>query len=406
MKKPELLCPAGNLQKLKIACMYGADAVFIGGIEFGLRSNSDNFTIQDIKEGVEFAKTYNADIYVTTNIYAHDNNYKGFAEFVKDLEDAGVKGIIVSDPGYIEICQKVAPKIEIHISTQQSAANKYAVEYYKNLGAHRVVLARELSLEEIKETTNGVSVEIEVFIHGAVCSSYSGRCTMSNHMTMRDSNRGGCSQSCRWEYELMYKEDDQYIAVELDQEEVKFNMSAKDMNALREIPKLIEIGVDSLKVEGRMKSFHYLATVTKIYRQAIDLYLKDPDNYQVNPKWELELQKAESRETYTGAMISDLSKKGQLFGNQYQRNTHEYCGYVLDYNEDTKLALVEQRNHFSIGSSVEFFGPENDLIEIVIEQMYDLDMNPVQRVNQPLTNVYIKVDNKLQKDWLMRKAVK
>lgn len=401
MKRPELLAPAGNLEKLKVACIYGADAVFLGGQSYGLRSNSDNFTIEEIREGVEFARSYKADVYVTTNIYAHSENMVGFKEYVVELQAAGVRGIIVSDPGYIEIAKQFAPELEIHISTQQSITNKYAVNYYEKQGVDRVVLARELAFQEIKDVVDNCNTEVEVFIHGAVCSSYSGRCTLSNHMTLRDSNRGGCCQSCRWDYQLSTVTDGQLQPLELNND-YNFTMSAKDMSMLHYIPEMCSLGVDSFKIEGRMKSFHYLATVVNVYRTAIDSYFEDADNYQVKPEWIEELRKAESRETYEGALTGDLSAKGQIFDDQYKPKKVEYAGYVLDYSDG--YALVEERNHFKVGDELEFFGPHSQVFKQVITEIIDEDGNSIERANKPLMQVKIKVEQPVEKHWLVRKG--
>lgn len=398
MKRVELLAPAGNLEKLKVACIYGANAVFLGGQNYGLRSNSDNFSIEEIIEGVNFAKKYNVDVYVTTNIFAHSENLIGFKQYVIELEQAGVRGIIVSDPAYIKIAKEYAPSLEIHISTQQSISNKNAVKYFEKQGVDRVVLARELTFSEIKEIASETDTEIEVFIHGAVCSSYSGRCTLSNHMTLRDSNRGGCCQSCRWDYKLLDKEKN---PMELNKD-YDFTMSAKDMNMLNYIPQMCELGVDSFKIEGRMKSFHYLATVVNVYRSALDSYYKDPDAYCVKEEWIEELKKAESRETHPGSLIGDFSADGQIFDDQYKPKKVEYAGYVLDYDPQTNQALVEERNHFKVGDTLEFFGPESQLFKQTITQIIDEEGNEIERANKPLMKVKIKVDKPVQKHWLVR----
>ncbi|MCL6617024.1 MAG: U32 family peptidase, partial [Anoxybacillus ayderensis] len=238
VKKPELLAPAGNLEKLKVAVHYGADAVFIGGQEYGLRSNADNFTLEEMAEGVQFAKQYGAKIYVTTNIYAHNENIPGLEEYLRGLESVGVHGIIVADPLIIETARRVAPKLEVHLSTQQSLTNWKAVQFWKEEGLERVVLARETSAEEIREIKEKVDIEIETFIHGAMCIAYSGRCVLSNHMTARDSNRGGCCQSCRWDYDLYKLEGDEAVAL-FDEHADPFAMSPKDLNLIQSIPKMI-----------------------------------------------------------------------------------------------------------------------------------------------------------------------
>ncbi len=281
MKKPELLAPAGNLEKLKIAVHYGADAVFIGGQEYGLRSNADNFTMDEIREGVEFANRYGAKIYVTTNIIAHDENMEGLDDYLEQLEATGATGIIVADPLIIETCKRVAPKLEIHLSTQQSLSNYKAVEYWKEEGLDRVVLARETGAMEMQEIKDKVDIEIEAFIHGAMCIAYSGRCTLSNHMTARDSNRGGCCQSCRWDYDLLTVDNDGELDVYYeDGNAVPFAMSPRDLKLIESIPNMMDLGIDSLKIEGRMKSIHYIATVVSVYRKVIDAYACRPRKFQ------------------------------------------------------------------------------------------------------------------------------
>ena len=402
MNKPELLIPAGNLEKLKIACIYGADAVFLGGYEFGLRSNSDNFSYEDIKEGCQIAKEYGVKVYVTTNIFAHEENFEGFKEFVVHLQACGVTGIIVSDPGYIHICQQYAPELEIHISTQHSITNYQAVNYYQSLGASRVVLARELSFDEVKDIVDHTDCEIEIFIHGAVCSSYSGRCTLSNHMTSRDSNRGGCCQSCRWDYQLMKKDNDQIIPVSLSEEETAFNMSAKDMDTLNYLPQILELGVDSLKVEGRMKTYHYVATVTKVYRQAIDSYYQDPNNFKVKDEWVKELEKAASRETYIGAFIGDLGIEDQIYNEQYKPASNiDFVGMVVNYQDG--YIKVEQRNCFCKDDNIEILTPNSDNITFSIDKMYNKDGELIVRANHPLMEVYIPYDVSIPNYSMIRK---
>lgn len=402
MNKPELLIPAGNLEKLKIACIYGADAVFLGGYEFGLRSNSDNFSYEDIKEGCKIAKAYGVKVYVTTNIFAHEENFEGFKEFVIHLQTCGVTGIIVSDPGYIHICKQYAPELEIHISTQHSITNYQAVNYYQSLGASRVVLARELSFDEIKDIVDHTDCEIEIFIHGAVCSSYSGRCTLSNHMTSRDSNRGGCCQSCRWDYQLMKKDNDQIIPVSLSEEETAFNMSAKDMDTLNYLPQILELGVDSLKVEGRMKTYHYVATVTKVYRQAIDSYYQDPDNFKVKDEWIKELEKAASRETYIGAFIGDLGIEDQIYNEQYKPASNiDFVGMVVNYQDG--YIKVEQRNCFCKGDNIEILTPNSENITFSIDKMYNNEGELIDRANHPLMEVYIPYDVSIPNYSMIRK---
>lgn len=403
-KKPELLAPAGSLEKLKIAVHYGADAVFIGGQEFGLRSSADNFSIEEMSEAVEFAKNYGAKIYVTTNIFAHNENMDGLEEYLEDLQRVGVAGIIVADPLIIETCKRVAPNVEVHLSTQQSLTNWQAVKFWKEEGLHRVVLAREVGLEEMLEMKKHVDIEIETFIHGAMCISYSGRCVLSNHMTARDSNRGGCCQSCRWDYHL-YEQKEEEIPL-YNEEHLPFSMSPKDLNLLEGIPKVIEAGIDSLKIEGRMKSIHYVATVTSVYRKVIDAYCADPDNFEIDPMWIEELDKCANRDTAAAFFEEEPTYKEQLFGRiDGKKVPVDFAGLVLDYNEETNMVTLQQRNYFKPGDKVEFFGPEIENFTQIVGTVLDEEGNELDAARHPLQIVTFKVDKPLYPNNMMRKGV-
>ncbi|AXN37617.1 U32 family peptidase [Peribacillus butanolivorans] len=403
VKKPELLAPAGNLEKLKIAVHYGADAVFIGGQEYGLRSNAGNFTFEEMKEGVEFAKKYGAKVYVTTNIFAHNENIDGLEEYLEGLQEAGVHGIIVADPLIIETCKRVAPNVEIHLSTQQSLSNWKAVQYWKEEGLERVVLARETSAEEIREMKEKVDIEIEAFVHGAMCIAYSGRCTLSNHMTARDSNRGGCCQSCRWDYDLYELNQDGEKAL-FDKEDAPFAMSPKDLKLIESLPGMIEIGIDSLKVEGRMKSIHYIATVVSVYRKVIDAYCADPDNFKIKQEWLEELDKCANRETASAFMEGEIpGYKQQMFGNHTVKTRFDFAGLVLDYNEESQIVTLQQRNFFKPGDEVEFFGPEIENFTQKIGTIWDESGNELDAARHPLQIVRIQVDKQVYVNNMMRK---
>lgn len=405
IKKPELLAPAGNLEKLKIAVHYGADAVFLGGQEYGLRSNADNFTIEEIKEGVDFANKYGAKIYITTNIIAHDENMDGLEDYLIALEGTGATGIIVADPLIIETCKRVAPKLEIHLSTQQSLSNVKAVEYWKSEGLERVVLARETSAEEIKEMKEKIDIEIEAFIHGAMCIAYSGRCTLSNHMTARDSNRGGCCQSCRWDYDLLTVDDGE-LDVVYDGDATPFAMSPKDLKLVESIPKMIDIGVDSLKIEGRMKSIHYIATVVSVYRKVIDAYCADPENFKIKPEWLIELDKCANRDTASAFFEGVPGFEEQMFGHEQSKKTpFDFCGLVLDYSEETQIATIQQRNNFKPGQEIEFFGPEIENFKQVIDVIYDEEGTELDAARHPLQIVQIKVKHPVYPMNMMRKEL-
>ncbi|WP_435303476.1 peptidase U32 family protein [Staphylococcus agnetis] len=407
IKKPELLAPAGNLEKLKIAIHYGADAVFIGGQEYGLRSNADNFTIDEIKEGVDFANQYGAKVYITTNIIAHDENIEGLDTYLKQLESTGATGIIVADPLIIETCKRVAPKLEIHLSTQQSLSNYKAVEFWKEEGLDRVVLARETGAMEMQEIKDKVDIEIEAFIHGAMCIAYSGRCTLSNHMTARDSNRGGCCQSCRWDYDLLTVDQDGELDLYFDDSQsVPFAMSPRDLKLIESIPNMMDLGIDSLKIEGRMKSIHYIATVVSVYRKVIDAYAADPENFKIKPEWLIELDKCANRDTAPAFFKGTPGYEEQMFGNESaKKSPFDFIGLVLAYDETTQLATIQQRNHFKPCQEVEFFGPEIDTFKQVIDVIYDEEGNELDAARHPLQIIQIKVNQPIYKNNMMRKEV-
>ncbi|MGM7683041.1 peptidase U32 family protein [Cytobacillus sp. Hm23] len=402
-KKPELLAPAGNLEKLKIAVHYGADAVYIGGQEYGLRSNADNFSHEEMAEGVKFANDYGAKIYVTTNIYAHNENIDGLEEYLQGLQSAGVTGIIVADPLIIETCRLVAPKLEVHLSTQQSLSNWKAVQFWKEEGLERVVLGRETSAEEIREIKEKTDIEIETFIHGAMCISYSGRCTLSNHMTARDSNRGGCCQSCRWDYDLYsLNSNDDEVAL-FEENDAPFAMSPKDLKLVESIPKMIDLGIDSLKIEGRMKSIHYVATVVSVYRKIIDAYCADPDYFTIKQEWLEELDKCANRETAPAFFEGVPGYKEQMYGNHSKKTAFDFAGLVLDYNKEAKIVTLQQRNHFKPGEEVEFFGPEIENFTQKIEEIWDEDGNVLDAARHPLQIIKFRVDKDVFPNNMMRK---
>lgn len=397
MKKVELLAPAGSLDKAKIALMYGADAVYVGGKQFSLRARASNFELEDLKELSEFAHERNKKVYVTMNIIPHDEDLQGLDEYLKYLESIKIDAIITSSRYIMSRALEVAPNVERHLSTQMSTTNSLSIDYYKKIGVERVVLAREVTLCEIEKIMKKTDVEVEVFIHGGMCSSYSGHCVLSNHMTNRDANRGGCAHSCRWNYTLF---EDGIPGNNF------YNIGSKDMMALKYIPKLIDLGVASLKIEGRMKSMYYLATVIKSYRMLIDLYYAKhevtKDEYEMI---EREIGKAENRLTSNGFYEGLPDVEGQLYDNRSEHPTKEYIGYVLDYNEDTKMALIEQRNYFIPGDLVEFFGPNLENTQMVVDEIIDYQTNEKLEVAQhPLQLLLIKVPFKLEKHNMMRKV--
>ncbi|HEY8444637.1 MAG TPA: U32 family peptidase [Bacilli bacterium] len=396
MKKIELLSPAGNLEKLKTAIIYGADAVYIGGKKFSLRARASNFDLEDIKEACEFAKKYNANVYVTMNIIPHNEDFSGLVDYLKYLENVGVKAIIVSSPHIIDVALKVAPKLEVHISTQLSITNSSACNYYQSLGAKRVVLGREVSLDEIELITKNTDISLEVFIHGGMCSSYSGRCMLSNHFVNRDANRGGCAHSCRWNYQLY--DNDELI----HPQDKYFHIGSKDLMGLKAIPRLIELGVDSLKIEGRMKSEYYIATIVRCYRNLIDDYYQGKKiDYMY---YFSELLKAENRSTSTGFLFGDVTTNEQLYELD-EIPTKEFVGVVLDYDHDTKIAKIEQRNYFKPGDKLEFFGPKLPNTHMIVEEIWDEEHNYLNAARHPKQTIYMKVDFPISQHDMIRLVI-
>ena len=402
-QKPELLAPAGNLEKLKFAIHYGADAVYIGGKQFGLRSNAGNFTFEEMEEGVAFANKYGAKVYVATNIIAHNENLTGAHEYFKKLYEVGIAAVIVADPALIQACREAAPDLEVHISTQASVANWKTAEYWKNEGVPRVVLAREVLVQEIREMKEKVDIEIEAFIHGAMCISYSGRCVLSNHMTARDANRGGCAQSCRWKYDLFEDGTDGTIPVS-DEADEQYTMSSQDLSMVEHLPDLIDAGVDSLKIEGRMKSIHYIATVVNVYRKIIDTYCEDPENYQIDQEWIDEIWKAAQRSLTSGFYYDEPTEKDQLFGKPDRIPRYDFAGLVLDYDEETQIATIQQRNNFGLGDEIEFFGPNFYHYKQTITELWDEDGEPLDRAKHAMMITKVKVDKPLKAYDMMRKG--
>ena len=390
--KYELLAPAGDLEKLKVAIMYGADAVFIGGLKFSLRSRASNFTLSDIKEGCEFAHKHNAKIHVTCNIVMHNLDVDDVIEYLKALEDCGVDCIIASSLYILRMVKKYT-KMEAHVSTQASTTNQEAVNLFDSIGMDRCVLSRELSLDEIDEIRKNTKIDLEAFIHGGMCVSYSGRCMLSNNMTNRDANRGGCAHSCRWCYDLI--EDGKVLNPEGDY----FAMSSKDLCAIRAIPRLMDIGVNSFKIEGRMKSINYIATVVNTYRKLIDEYQKTHkiESFEL---YENMIKKGENRLASTGFLFG-LTVNEMLYDLNKSVPTKEFIGIVKDYDEKTQMATVEQRNYFKPNSKIEIFTP-TETFYINIDQIYDEEDNLLDVARHPLQIIKFKCEKKLKPYDLLR----
>ena len=387
----ELLAPAGNLEKLKIAVMYGANAIFIGGKEFSLRSRASNFTLEDIKEGCEFAHKYGAKVHVTTNILPHNDNLEGLKEYLLNLEKCGVDAIICASLYIMNVALKYT-KLEVHASTQDSICNSSAIKFYEKIGVKRVVLGREVSLAELKEIRKKTNIEIEVFIHGGMCSSYSGRCMLSNEMANRDANRGGCAHSCRWNYDLLAN------GKKINQDNY-FSLASKDLCALKYIPDLIDNNITSLKIEGRMKSTHYIATVVNAYRRAIDsYYLNKTIDYD---KFDYMIKKAENRLTSIGFYNGEPGINEHLYINFGEEPSQEFVGTVLDYKDG--YMIMEVRNYFTLNDTLEIFSPKEELRSFKIESIIDMEGNNIEICNHPNQIVKIKVPFKVLEFDFVRK---
>ncbi|MBQ0064219.1 MAG: U32 family peptidase [Firmicutes bacterium] len=398
MNKIELLAPAGNLEKAKIAILYGADAVYIGGKQFSLRSRASNFSLKEIKELVEFAKEHGSHVHVTVNMLPHESDLEGLKEYLLALDECGIHAIIVASPSIMMLAKSLPIHYEVHVSTQHSSTNSSAVKYWKDKGMDRVVLGRECQLEHIEAMAKKNLLPIEIFIHGGMCISFSGRCVLSNHMTLRDANRGGCAQSCRWKYHLMDGES------EISDPTNLFSMSSKDLQAIQFIPKFIEWGVASLKIEGRMKSAYYLATVVSSYRKCIDLYYQQGyvTEEQIK-KLQFEISKAENRPTGPGFYKGLPDYKVQLYQDHDEIVTQEYVAYVLDYNEETGIAKIQVKNHFVPNNTFEIFGPNIESTNVYIGNMYDKDNELVEICKTPMQIVYTKWQGPIEKDAMIRK---
>lgn len=405
MKKIELLAPAGDMNKLKTAVEYGADAVYLGGESFGLRKASKNFSVEDIKWATNYLHERGKKIHVTLNIIPHDKDIVGVEEYIEKLNDIGVDALIVADPGMFMKVKKVAPNFPIHISTQGSVTNVETVKFWKDLGAERVVMARELSLEEVSDIIKNVGdeIEIETFAHGAMCMSYSGRCLLSNYMTGRDANMGDCAQPCRYKYHLVEeKRPGEYFPIE-EHDEGTFIMNSKDLCMIEHIDDMIRAGISSLKIEGRVKSEYYLATVIRSYRMAIDAYYEDPENYKYDPYLLEEIKKVSHRDFTTGFFYGKANENSQVYEDNSYIRGYDFVGIVLDYNNDTKVATIEQRNRIFNGEDIEIFGPGIKHFNYNIQEMYDDKDREIEVANKAKQIFKIKIDKPVKKGFILRR---
>lgn len=405
MKKPELLAPAGNFEKLRMAFAYGADAVYMGGKSFGLRAFSDNFTDEELKKAIEYAHSLDKKAYVTINVFPHNEDCLELPDYIRFLQSSGADGIIISDLGVYRIARKAAPGLPLHISTQANNTNWSSVLCWQELGAKRVVLARELSLAEIREIRQKSAVELEAFVHGAMCISYSGRCLLSNYMAGRDSNRGECAQPCRWRYHLVEEKRPGEFFPICEDERGSYIFNSKDLCMLPYIPDMIAAGLDSFKIEGRMKSVHYVATVVKVYREAIDEYILNPGGFRVKAEWQEELDKVSHRAYTTGFYFNKTDHENQIYASSSYTQTHDFVGLVQSYDKASGLAVVEQRNHFKVGDMIEIAQPDAPLFRQKIECMFDPEGNRIHAAPHPQQTVLIPFENPVGRYAMLRRKV-
>lgn len=405
LKKVELIAPAGNLEKLKMAIIYGADAVYLGGNEYGLRAYAGNFTLEEMKEGIEFAHSMGKKAYVTMNIIPHNEDFEGMEEYIREISRLQADAIIISDPGVYMLVKQTAPEMKIHLSTQANNTNWRSARFWYEHGIKRIILSRELSLKEIEEIRGKVpeGLELEIFVHGAMCISYSGRCLLSNYMANRDANRGLCSHPCRWKYFLMEeKRPGQYMPVYED-DRGTFIFNSKDLCMIQHIPDIISAGVDSLKIEGRMKSSYYAATTIKAYREAIDAYYEDPEKYEFNPMWLEEISKASHREYTTGFYFKKPGCEDQVYNTATYVREYDFIGIVLEYDKETGIARVEQRNRMCAGDEIEVMNPMGRYFKQKIKSMKNEEGELIENAPHPRMIVYMPMERETEKYAMLRR---
>ncbi len=409
---PELLSPAGNFEKLKAAALYGADAVYFAGEMFGMRAAADNFTLDEIREAVAFLHSLSKKAFLTLNTIPRTNEFPVLRKYLEDLRDIEIDAFICADLGVMALLREVIPSAHIHVSTQASVVSAQTCNYYKSLGAERVVLARELNMDEVKSIRAGTDIELECFIHGSMCVSWSGRCLLSGFYCDRDSNRGKCAQPCRWNYtakgplyaEFHEEKRPESVLPVYEDKEGTFILSSKDMCMIEHIPELMQSGVDCFKIEGRMKSAYYTAVVTNAYRTAIDAYERDPENYKFDPAWLRELESVSHREYCTGYWFDDPMVNPQTTSNLGYIREKAYIATALSYDSDTSLACFLQRNKISVGESAELISPGLVGRCFEVAEMYDEYMNPIDSCPHPLMKFYVKMPFEIKPGDIMRGA--
>ncbi len=405
MKRPELLAPAGNLEKLKMAVIYGADAVYLSGENFGLRAGAKNFTLKQLAEGIKFAHDRKKRIYLTLNIIPHNEDLVGLPEYVAKLKVLNLDAVIISDPGVLKIVKNIIPEMEVHLSTQASTTNYAAVNFWYEQGVRRIILARELSLEEIKKIIkkSPPDMKIETFVHGAMCISYSGRCLLSNYMVSRDANRGDCAHSCRWRYYLMEEtRPGEYFPVYEDKKGT-YIFNSKDLCMIEHLPLLTEAGISAFKIEGRMKSSYYVATVVKAYRHLIDSYFSKPKEYFCDEKWLDEIKKVSHRYFTTGFYFAKPSGKEQRYDSSAYIKTYDFAGLILEYDANNQIASIEQKNRIFVGDEIEIFGPDDDFFTQKIEKMWDEEGEEIEAAPHAKQIIRMKMAKPVKPWYIIRK---
>lgn len=404
-KRPELLIPASSLEVLKTAVIFGADAVYIGGEAFGLRAKAKNFSKDDMREGIAFAHEHGAKVHVTVNILAHNDDLPGVEEYLKELKELKPDALIIADPAIFEMAKEICPDIERHISTQANNTNYGTYLFWWRQGAKRVVSARELSLKEIREIRDRIpeEMEIESFIHGAMCISYSGRCLLSNYFTGRDANQGACTHPCRWKYAVVEeKRPGEYLPV-YENERGTYIFNSKDLCMIGHIPEMIEAGIDSFKIEGRMKTALYVATVARTYRKAIDDYLENPDKYEANMPWYLDqISNCTYRQFTTGFYFGKPDEEAQIYDNNTYIREYTYLGIIG--GERDGLYRIEQRNKFSVGETIEIMKPNGENIQVTVQKILDEEGQEMESAPHSKQVLYVDLEGKADKFDILRRA--
>lgn len=406
-RHPELLIPASSLEVLKTAVMFGADAVYIGGEAFGLRAKAKNFSMEDMREGIAFAHKHDVKVYVTANILAHNDDLEGVREYFQELKEIKPDALIIADPAIFEIAGEICPEIERHISTQANNTNYGTFNFWHKLGATRVVTARELSLEEIREIRANIpdDLEIETFVHGAMCISYSGRCLLSNFMVGRDANRGACTHPCRWKYSIVEETRPGEVMPVFENERGTYIFNSKDLCMIEHIPELLESGIDSLKIEGRMKTALYVATVARTYRKAIDDYQKDPKLYEENMPWYLEqISNCTYRQFTTGFFFGKPDETTQIYDSNTYVKEYTYLGIIGEVRDG--LCRIEQRNKFSVGEIIEIMKPNGENVEAKVERILNEEGEEQESAPHSKQVLYVALDQKADKYDILRRAEK